>query len=149
MPIPNLDQIISSGVFIGSNKQEAAVGIAWLKEHGHEWDRVEFNVHLGPGITLPGSTPGYVQKSATASTQLRADMVLFRDHSAAIVECKGRITASALGQLTAYGHLLKGDNPTLLHIYLYVAGQSIVPGLEPVYDRAGIIVELFPLAIPS
>lgn len=143
MPIPNLLQIIASPLRIGGTELESAVGRAWLLKHGDEWDRVEFNVGLGPGIDLGPGYADYVQKAATASTKPRADMIVFRDGSAAIVELKGRIGPSALGQLLTYWHMLQADNPKLLQVYKIVAGQTIQEGLQKVWENYGIIVELF------
>jgi hypothetical protein len=49
-----------------------------------------------------------------------------------------------MGQLLAYWHLLKDDNPQLLQVYKVAAGQTIIAGLAPVLQTYGISVELFP-----
>lgn len=149
MPIKNLDAILTAGVVPGTNKAESMVGIAWLREHGAEWDRVEFNVGLGPGVQLGPGTPDYVQRSATYSTRPRADMILYRgDSTAAVVEIKERIRGSAMGQVITYAHMLQADNPRLLQVYKIVVGATIVEGIKPVFDANGVVVELLPLAIP-
>jgi hypothetical protein len=148
MAIPNLEQILSAGVVTGATKQESAVGMAWLRVHGAQWDRVEFNVPMGPGITLWPGAPAYVQASAAASTKPRADIIAWRDNDqvAAVVECKGRIGGAAMGQVLTYAHMLAIDRPRLLQIYKYVAGVSILEGIQPVMEHNGVIVELYPLA---
>jgi len=149
MPIPNIDQILAAGV-TGTTQAEAAVGKAWLEKHWQEWDRVEFNVPMGPGVTLWPGAPDYVVKSAQASTKPRADIIVWRnqDRSAAIVELKQRIGGAALGQVITYAHLLQADRPQLVQVYRIVAGASILEGIQPVFDHAGVSVELFPLAVP-
>lgn len=149
MPIANIDAILTAGVVAGTTKAESAIGIAWLREHWKEWDRVAFNVGLGPGVFLGPGVPEYVQRSATASTRPRADMIVYRgDHIAGIVEMKERIRGSAMGQLITYAHMLQSENPRLLQVYKYVAGGSILEGIRPVFEQQGIIIELFPLALP-
>jgi hypothetical protein len=149
MAIPNIGAILSSPAQIGGNQTETAVAKAYLAKHAGDFDRVEFNVGLGPGLDLGPSFPPYVQKAATASTKPRADMILYRGNTATIVEVKGRINPAALGQLLTYWHFLTSDNPQLLQVYKVVAGQSIQEGLQALWQQYGIQVELFPAAVPA
>lgn len=144
MSIADIGFILSSPKQIGGDAIETAVAKAYLAKHVDDFDRVEFNVGLGPGITLPVGTPPYVQKCATASSRLRADMILYTGDTATIVEVKDRIYPAVMGQLLAYWHLLKDDNPQLLQVYKVAAGQSVQPGLSPVLQTYGISVELYP-----
>lgn len=148
MSIPNLAAILASPVQIGGNANETAVAKAYLTLHQNDFDRVEFNVGLGPGVTLPWAAPAWVQKSATEGTKPRADMIAYRGTTATIIECKGRIGPSAMGQLLTYWHILKEDNASLLTITKVAAGQTIQDGLQSIFDRYGIEVELFPWALP-
>jgi len=148
MPIPNLGAILSGGLQIGGNKQETAVAHAYLIEHQNDFERVEFNVGLGPGLTLwPGAEP-WLQAAATASTKPRADMIGYQGPYATVVEFKGRISPSAMGQVLTYAHILRQDNPKLLQVYMTVAGNTIQEGLPAIYQRYGITVELYPGANP-
>lgn len=149
MPIPNIGAILGSSLQIGGNAIETAVAKAWLAKHQDDYDRVEFNVGLGPGVTLPRGTPAYVQKSATESTKPRADMVLYRGNTATIVEVKGRLYSAVMGQLLTYWHILSKDKPTLDQIYKVAAGQTIQDGLLPILQQYGIEVELFPYAVSA
>lgn len=148
MSIPNIGQILASTLQIGGNATETAVAKAYLTKHVDDFDRVEFNVGLGPGITLPPGTPAYVQKSATEGTKPRADMILYRGETATIVEVKGRIYSAVMGQLLTYWHMLRADNPRLMQVYKVAAGVTIQDGLQPILFHYGIDVELFPGAIP-
>jgi hypothetical protein len=143
MPLPNIGAILSSPLQIGGNKTETEVAKAWLRTHWEEWDRIEFNVGLGPGLNLGPGVPAYVQKAATASTKPRADMILYRGQAAAIVEVKGRIGPSVMGQLLTYWHILHEDRPDLVQIYKIAAGNTIQAGQQPILERYGISVELF------
>lgn len=149
MPIPNIGAILGSNIQIGGNKIETAVAKAYLTRHVNDFDRVEFNVGLGPGIILGPDYADYVQRSATESTKLRADMILYLGDSATIVEVKGRISGSVLGQLLTYWHMLTVDNPKLMQVYKVVAGNTIQDGLPAIFDRYGVTVELYPAATPT
>jgi len=144
MPIDNIGVILASRRQIGGDQTETAVAKAFLAQHALEYDSVEFEVHLGPGITLDPAAPEWLQKCATVSTQLRADMVLYRGNYATIVEVKGRLGPPAIGQLLTYARLLRSDRPDLLQVYKIAAGQSIQAGMTDAFNHWGIEVELFP-----
>lgn len=148
MSIPNIGQILASGVQIGGDANETAVAHAYLIRHVDDFDRIELNVKLGPGVDIgPGYEP-WVQKMATANSQARADMIAYRGGAATIVEFKGRITPAALGQVLTYQKLLTQDNPKLLQVYKVVAGESVQNGLTPIFDQYGVSVELYPGVLP-
>lgn len=148
MSIPNIGQILASGVQIGGDVIENAVAHAYLIRHVDDFDRVELNVKLGPGVDVgPGYEP-WVQKMATANSQARADMIAYRGHAATVVEFKGRITPAALGQVLTYAKLLTADNPKILQVYRVVAGETVQYGLQPIFDQFGVSVELFPGVAP-
>jgi hypothetical protein len=148
MSIPNIGAILSSGVQIGGDATETAVAHAWLTKHVDDYDRIELNVPLGPGLQLgPGYEP-WVQKAATANSRARADLIAYRGAAATIVEFKGNITPAALGQLLTYWKLMTADNPALLQVYKVVAGQTVQLGLPAIFDQYGVSVELFPGAAP-
>jgi hypothetical protein len=144
MPIPNIGAILASNVQIGGDAIENAVAKAYLAKHMNDFDRVKLNVGMGNGITLPWNAPAWVQKSATAGTQSRADMVLYVGNTATIVEVKGRIYPAVMGQLLAYWHLLTASNASLLQVYKVAAGETIQDGIAPILHTYGVEVELFP-----
>lgn len=148
MSIPNIGSILSSGLQIGGDATETAVAHAYLIKHVDDFDRVEFNVRLGPGLVLGPGYPPYIQKMATANSQARADMIAYRGTVPTIVEFKGNITPAALGQVITYWKLLTQDNPSLLQVYKVVAGQTVQLGLPAIFDQYGVSVELYPAAVP-
>jgi hypothetical protein len=146
MPIPDIGRILGSRKQIGGDATETAVAKAWLMKHADEYDRVEFEFHLGPGITMPPGTPAWLQTVATGSTQMRADMLLWRGNYATIVEVKGRLGPPTIGQLLTYERLFREDRPQIIEVSKVAAGLSIQAGMEPAFYHWGIAVELFPQA---
>lgn len=144
MPIPDIGRILASTKQIGGNAAETAVIKAFLIQHIDDYDRVEFEVRLGPGITLPAGAPEYMQRYAAANYRLRADMICWRGNIPTIVEAKERLDGCAIGQLLTYTKLLKQDNPTLMQTYKIAAGLSIIDGISDVFYDNGVLVELFP-----
>lgn len=148
MPIENIGQILASTKQIGGNACETAVCKAFLVKHVQDYDRVDLEVRLGPGLDLGPGAPAYLQRCATASWQKRADMICWRDGVPTIVEAKERIDGGAIGQLLVYQRLLKQDNPKIFTVYKIAAGLSIVTGIDSFFYDYGITVELFPGAQP-
>jgi hypothetical protein len=148
MAIANLGQILATTRQIGGNQVETAVAKAYLQLHAADFDRVDLNVGLGPGLDLGPGYPPYVQAAATASTKPRADMILWRGDVPTIVEVKDRAYGAVMGQLLQYWHLMKADNPKLLNVYKTVAARTVQPGLPAILDHVGITIELFPNVTP-
>jgi hypothetical protein len=144
MPIANIGSILLPGKQIGGDAIETAVAKAYLIQHVNDFDRVEFHVGIGPGIKLAPDAPDYMQTWADKSTRLRADMVCWRGDVPTIVEVKDRILPPVVGQLLAYWHHLREDNPKLLNVYKVVAARTIAPAMLGVLERYGITYELFP-----
>lgn len=149
MPIPDIGAILASNRQIGGNAAETAVAKAYLIKHVDDYDRVEIERHLGPGLALGPEYPEYMRRAAKLSYQLRADMVCWRGNVPTIVEAKDRLDGRAIGQLLTYAGLIVQDNPTILQVYKVAAGVSMVLGVEFAFDRYGITVELFPGATAS
>lgn len=148
MPIPNLGQILASPKQIGGNAAETAVAKAYLIAHVNDFDRVDLEQRLGPGIDPgPQYWPAF-RAGAIMSTQLRADMVCWRGNVPTIVEAKDRLDGRAIGQLLTYAQLIRRDNPTILQVYKVAIGVSILAGISTIFFDYGITVELFPGAQP-
>lgn len=129
---------------IGGDQIETAVAKAYLTAHANDFERVELNVRLGPGVD-PGPTyQPNIRKMAIMNSQLRADMIAWRGDIPTIVEVKDRALPSVLGQLITYWTLLRADNPKLLQVYKVVAARSVQPGVKDVMERYGIELELYP-----
>jgi len=146
MPISDIGQILSSTKQIGGTPTETAVLKAFLMQHVDDFDRVQFEVGLGPGIQLGPEYPDYMVRYAAKTYQLRADMICWRGNVPTIVEAKDRLDGCAIGQLLTYTKLLKQDNPTLLQTYKVAVGLSICEGIRDVFWEYGVEVELFPWA---
>jgi hypothetical protein len=146
MSIANIGAILSGNTQIGGSAIENAVARAYLVKHVNDFDRVDLNVRLGPGITPPATLPSYLVSMAIKNSQQKADMILWRGDYPTIVEVKDRAYASVLGQLLTYFDLMRADNPKLLQVYKVVAAQTMQPGMVPTFDRYNVQVELFPFA---
>lgn len=146
MAIPNIGLLLTSTKQIGGNAAETAVAKAFLAAHVNDYDRVDIELKLGPGMTIGMEYPPYMQKYAAENFKLRADMVCWNGNVPTIVECKDRLDGRAVGQLLTYATLIREDNPTILQVYKVAAGQSVLIGVEKVFEANGISIELYPTA---
>lgn len=149
MEIANIGAILASTTQIGGDALENAVARLYLIKHVADFDRVDLNTPVGAPLDLGPGYPAYVQKAATANSRPRVDMLMWRGEVPTIVEVKGRITSSALGQVLAYWHVMKKFDPQMLNIYRVCIGQTIQDGLASIFDEYGVQIELFPEAAVS
>jgi len=74
----------------------------FLKEWGDYFERFEYDLHVGRGVTIKEPMPQEIMRAATILTQKRIDAVgYFRDETW-IFEVKPDAGLSALGQLLGY-----------------------------------------------
>lgn len=142
--IADIGSILLPGKQIGGDAIESAVAKAFLVAHVQDFDRVAFNVALGPADKVDPALPAFMQKWADASTRLRADMICYRGDVPTIVEVKDRAKPAVVGQLLAYWDAMRQDNPKLLNVYKTVAARSVQIGMPAMFEKYGITYELFP-----
>lgn len=115
----------------------------WLKQHGHEFDRIAFSVRIGEGLAPnPDHEPG-IQAMTERVTKKRIDVLTWTGDQAGIVECKERVTAAVLGQLLAYRQLYLEENPGAKEPTLTVIGRTCTQDDLRVLLNHGITVYLY------
>jgi hypothetical protein len=125
VPPPDLEQLIEQSRYPGRFEPEHEVIGDWLRARGSLYDRIEFNVRLGAGVTPP---PELVEPYATNARELsqkRADIIAWAGDGVLIIEAKGRATSNALGQLQAYRALWQLERPTVPVLGLQVICRRI------------------------
>ena len=149
MAIDNLAALLDLNTLPGLRRPDTKIAQAWLREHAHEYDSVEFNVRLGEGIVLPESADESMKLFAAAVSTKKADMVLRRGADATIVEVKIRVGGAALGQLVLYRDLYRKKFPDVGDVRLIVAGQFLEPDVAATYQAHDIAIELYPAAVAA
>ena len=127
--------------------EESAVLLAWLAEHGPEYDRFSFSVRVGQGQAPdPNFLPG-VQRSQAFSTKKRIDALAWQGSAITLVEAKRRVSADALGKCLMYRQLLLEELPDAAEPRLVVVGLYGDADVIRVLNGHGIDVLLYETAI--
>lgn len=85
-----------------------AEGIIWykfLKQHGAEWDRFEYDLRLGDGRPVDPAHPDYIQAMAAQLSKKRVDAVGYRGSWPTIFEVSPRGARTVVGALELYAWL--------------------------------------------
>ncbi len=138
------DRLMGQRAYPGMTEWESIITRAWLRVHQDDYDTVEFNMRLGPGIELPEGTPEFVRRSAALSTGKRADIIARSPDARAIVEVKVRARFTALGQLIGYRALLQDQEPEGPPVRIVLVAQSLISDALAILESQGVEVELFP-----
>ena len=123
--------------------RESALLKDFLIARGRLYDKFEFSVRVGHGMTPdPSHLPG-VQATSVYSYQKRIDLIVWQGVQPTIVELKERVSAAVLGQLLQYKHLLLEDRPGLEEPLLLALGRYSDPDTLRVLSAAGVDVLLY------
>lgn len=123
---------------------ESQIARAWIKEHGREFDDVDFNVRLGTSLELGEGFSAATRAQAAILSQKRADIIAYRADGVAIIEVKLRVSLGALGQLLGYSVLYRSEFPNDTNIQLIAIGHDALLDVVEVLQAHGVHVELFP-----
>jgi hypothetical protein len=136
--------LIDKRQYEGMTLEESRIVRAWLRRHAVQYDTIEFNVRLGPGVQLGEGFDDATRRAALLSTQKRADIIARRAAGATIVEAKPRIDFRGMGQLMGYRHMWIEDHPTIPVEQLVAIGFTTAEDILPIFTAQGIAVETFP-----
>lgn len=116
---------------------EAAVWREWLVEHELEWERFEYNVHVGPGVEpspdLVAQFPATGDRMARQfyqATRKRIDVVGYKGPAVGLFEVEERIEPGALGQILVYRQLWIADRPPRGPLLLFLIARELSPGMD-------------------
>ena len=118
MDAAQVKALVDRSSYPGLMPEEVPVLRAWLAAHAAEWDSMEFNVRVGPGVD-PGPTYSVEERAwAVTNSQRRLDALAKRPGLWAVVEAKVRAGASVMGQLLVYRSLVLSlqDSPQVVSL---------------------------------
>ncbi|HDY88601.1 hypothetical protein LCGC14_2889130 [marine sediment metagenome] len=81
----------------------------FIKEKPGFFDEVEYDVHVGEGMSMPDNWDDKDMKWAKELTQKRIDVIGFRGNEIILVEIKRRVNLATLGQVLGYKFLYERE----------------------------------------
>jgi hypothetical protein len=75
------------------------------------FDFVDYDIHVGRGMTIDPSWEPNIQKMATELSQFRIDAVGWKAETPTIIEIKPRASSKAIGQVLVYATLFESTFP--------------------------------------
>lgn len=131
----------------GLTPKEERVWRHWLVEHEQSFDRFEYNVHVGEGVTPPpGAWTGdqkldaRLREQFRRATQRKLDAVGYRRGEAWVIEVEDRADARALGQLHLYADLAPRTLTGIERIELAVVCRFVGNDMRAAFEAAGFVV---------
>src|SRR5262252_11217175 len=123
---------------------EAALAKAWLEANLDQYDDLDFQKHVGPGLELGNEYADYIQSMAYNATRKRADLVMYQDLTATIVEFKDHVDYAAVRQVLEYADLWRHSPVDPPVVALVVVGRTGDAGIKETAAAQGVSVELLP-----
>jgi hypothetical protein len=90
---------------------EIAIWQRFLEKFPDRFQKLTYDVRVGPGIALPSGTSEEIQKMAVGLSQKRIDVVAESTEGLTLVEISPNAGANSLGQLLVYRELWLSDHP--------------------------------------
>lgn len=142
--------------FPGLIPVETALWRVWLREHEGEYDRFDYNVHVGQGINVGARAladspelDAKIRKQFQEATQKKIDVVGFQGDAMTIFEVEERPGTRALGQILTYEDLLHDKRPPTAPTSLVVVARRLGTDMRRSFERQNIRVFLVELPTDS
>jgi hypothetical protein len=125
----------------GMAPREVLIYKVWLATHGGEYDRFEYNVHVGKGTDPGAPFPDVYRQQYIFNTQKRIDVVGWKGEQPTIIEVKDRATGSSMSQILTYKALWPVTFPNTPAPLLLLVTNRVSADMPMVLDATGIRLE--------
>lgn len=122
----------------GMAPREVLIFEEWLKTHAAEFNRFDYNVHVGNGIDPGAPFPDVYRQQYIFNTQKRIDAVGWKESLPTIIEVKDRATASCMSQLLTYKTLWPITFPNTPAPALLLVTNRVAADMPMVLSATGI-----------
>lgn len=112
----------------------------FLSRYREEYDKFEYDVHVGKVKPIYPTSPVNLMKLAEAVSRKRIDVVAYKDIFRVIIEVKPYAGLSALGQLLGYEILYRREYPGPYTLMLGVVTDRLDEDMEVLFDHYNIHV---------
>lgn len=128
---------------------------SWLRDHEGDWDRFEYNVHVGAGVNVPErpltedpELDRTLREAYRKWTQKKIDVVGFRGPSYTIFEVEERPGTRALGQILTYRRLLHAQLPPSGPTFLALVCRRLGHDMRETFEEQQVeIFQVEPLQL--
>lgn len=114
----------------------------WLQANIDDYDDIDWQKRVGPGVTLGAEYSPGVQAMAYQATRKRVDLVAYLNNTATIIEFKDHVDLAAVRQAVEYAQLwaIAPKDPPVSAIV--VVGNTGNAGILDTAAALGVSVEL-------
>ena len=110
----------------------------WLAKFKDEYDKFEYDVHVGKVKPIYPTSPVNLMKLAEEVSRKRLDVVAYKGIFRVIIEVKPYAGLSALGQLLGYEILYKREYPEAYTLRLGVVTDRLDEDMKVLFDHYNI-----------
>lgn len=128
-----------------------AEGLIWarfLQLHGAEWDRFEYDVHVGQGHPIDPNWPDYIKRMVRKLSPQRIDVVGWKGGMPTIFEVSPRLGSATVGHLLMYRYLFTAQFPGTPRPELVAVGPRIHPDVALYLASEGVRVVFTDSIVP-
>jgi len=119
---------------------DATVWGKFIEQNPHRFDRMDYDVHVGEGISPDPEWEPPIMFMAMYLSQCRIDAIGYNGEQGTIIELKGRAMTDAVGQLLSYQALYKLTKDTTENLPLLLICEDIPTDIQTVCRKHNIEV---------
>lgn len=112
----------------------------FLDSHPKYFNEVEYDVHVGQGVTTPPEAPKEYAYDYKHLTKKRIDVVGHKGEIIFIVEIKPSAGLSAVGQAFGLSQLFRAENPNVARILPCIITDRIDKDIAQICERMRIVL---------
>lgn len=142
-PPPDYADLLIQRHIKGLTESENTVALRWLRDKGMLYDKIDFNVPLGPKVDFQFEMTDDQRRHADFLYASKADIVAYLDADVTIIEVKWRLTKGATGQLAHYAYWYRQQHPEARTISARAIAAYTDPGIAEATLAQGIDIELY------
>lgn len=129
----------------GMQTAEIIVWREFLKAQGASYDRFDYNVRLGPGVTPPDSLVEPYRSASIEASKLRVDAVGWRGGLPTLFEVERYAKPRAIGQVLAYRAAWEAAGGSTASPAVALVCADYNPHIRPVLEEHAIDLYIYPV----
>ena len=124
---------------------EQLVWRAFLAQYGAQWERFDYNIRLGPGVTPPDNIVEPWRSASIAASKPRGDAIGWQGSVPTIFEVERYAKSDAMGQILHYRDLWEQYETGAAAPAMAIVCSDHSAGLEVSLEQHGITLYTVPV----